>query len=481
MEVPIARLIDRSQLAANVPAHARILVCHPRPHPDGERPAARILATARSAAVGESGAAGSDGGDSQGPPLEGNWLESDQPAALEELLRDVQAGNGGIRRMPFQGQDCQWVYAAARSGVFLLVIVPQEQILVPVRDAEAIIHDLVDRLIRYTTLVLAALLVGIVLLALRFSRSVTRPIQDLEQGAARLAAGDFDARVTIDSRDEFGDMGRIFNRVGPQLREHTRLRAALEVAREVQQNLMPRELPHVAGLQLAARVEYCDQTGGDYYDVIGPDASGGTYLAIGDASEHGVSAALLMATTRALLRQRIANGGDLADIVADVNRQLAADVDTTGRFVTLLVVRLDPQRGELRWVRAGHEPALIYAAARGTWEALQETGGPPLGVAEAARYRETVRRFAPGDILVMATDGLREVRDPSGAMLGRSALERIVQRLHAQDCATILTEVWETLHRFRGVRPLEDDITLMVVRPAALTPAPDAAGAAPPS
>ena len=115
------------------------------------------------------------------------------------------------------------------------------------------------------------------------------------------------------------------------------MRQSLNMAKEVQQNLLPKNRPDFKGLDIAGKSIYCDETGGDYFDYH--DLSEGDHeklgVAIGDVSGHGVAAALLMATVRAALRQRIALKGSLRDIISDVNRQVVSDVEESGQFIGL--------------------------------------------------------------------------------------------------------------------------------------------------
>jgi len=177
------------------------------------------------------------------------------------------------------------------------------------------------------------MIVFVFILAVAFSRTVTKPIQALSDGAKSLSKGNFNARVDIPSRDEFGEMGRLFNTLGPQLKERFQWGHSMDLAREVQQNLLPDKAPFVDGLDIAGKSIYCDKTGGDYYDFleIGQPDMGKITVVVGDVSDHGIPSALLMTTARALIRQRYAMPGDISQIVSDVNRHLTKDVQESGQ------------------------------------------------------------------------------------------------------------------------------------------------------
>jgi sigma-B regulation protein RsbU (phosphoserine phosphatase) len=144
-------------------------------------------------------------------------------------------------------------------------------------DAQEIRQTIEDR-VRTVEQVTAGFLVLLValnaVLALMFSRSITRPLELLTTASNKLAKGNFKARVDIRSRDEFGDLGRVFNQVGPQLDTHVRLQQAMDAAMQLQYNLLPQAAPNLSGLDVRGMAFYCDETGGDYFDYLCVDKEG---------------------------------------------------------------------------------------------------------------------------------------------------------------------------------------------------------------
>jgi sigma-B regulation protein RsbU (phosphoserine phosphatase) len=139
------------------------------------------------------------------------------------------------------------------------------------------------------------------------------------------------------------------------------MQQSLNLAKEVQQNLLPKSNLKVNGCDIAGKSIYCDETGGDYYDFIfNDDAEKKIGVAIGDVSGHGIPSALLMTTVRSYLRQRASLPGSTARIISDVNRQLVKDVEDSGQFMTMLFLTLDTSKGQIEWLRAGHDPGLVY-------------------------------------------------------------------------------------------------------------------------
>ncbi|MBI5579831.1 MAG: PAS domain S-box protein, partial [Deltaproteobacteria bacterium] len=141
---------------------------------------------------------------------------------------------------------------------------------------------------------------------------------------------------------------------------------ALDLAGKVQKSLIPAKAPEIKGLDIAGRSDSCQEVGGDYFDFLyGPEYPAGTLrVVIGDISGHGVDAALLMTTARAFIRMRATQPGEPAQVVTLTNRDLALDMGDSGSFMTLFYIEIDPDGRTARWVRAGHEPALIYCPVR---------------------------------------------------------------------------------------------------------------------
>ncbi|CAB1072299.1 Serine phosphatase RsbU, regulator of sigma subunit [Olavius algarvensis Delta 1 endosymbiont] len=175
------------------------------------------------------------------------------------------------------------------------------------------------------------------LTAMLVSRNLTLPFGEIIQTLRGVRNGQFDKKVRVTSNDEIGYTGDVINEMTDGLIERERMQQSLNLAREVQQNLLPKSNLKVNGFDIAGKSIYCDETGGDYYDFISiQDADKQKIgVAIGDVSGHGISSALLMATVRSSLRQRASLPGSTARIITDVNRQLVQDVEDSGQFMTM--------------------------------------------------------------------------------------------------------------------------------------------------
>jgi sigma-B regulation protein RsbU (phosphoserine phosphatase) len=252
----------------------------------------------------------------------------------------------------------------------------------------------------------------------------------------------------------------------PELEERVKIKQALDVAMEVQQNLLPQSAPKIEGLDIAGRSIYCDETGGDLYDFLevchrGSDRIG---LAVGDVSGHGISAALLMASARAFLRSRATQPGKASEIVTDVGRLLTSDTRDTGQFVTLFYAEIVPPERTLTWVRAGHDPALFYDPTPNKCSELQGKG-VALGIDENIEYQENIQTdLKKGQILLIGTDGLWETLNKSGEMFGKERLKSLVREHQHLSSEALIQLIIDSLNVFRGSFKQEDDITLVVVK-----------------
>jgi serine phosphatase RsbU (regulator of sigma subunit) len=241
--------------------------------------------------------------------------------------------------------------------------------------------------------------------------------------------------------------------------------AALNVAQEVQQNLLPQGPPAEKRLDIAGTTLYCDETGGDYYDYIalpclGSDACA---LVVGDVSGHGIASALLMAGVRAYLRGRVMQPGSVAEIITDVNRLVAADTSKTCQFMTLFFLVVDARAGRLTWVNAGHDPVFFYDPATDRFEQLRG-GGLPLGVLADCRYTDQEAVLQPGQILVLTTDGAFEAHNEEGDLFGKQRLKEVIRRNAGLKANSILEAVVAAVGSFRGGAAQNDDITLVVAK-----------------
>ena len=239
-----------------------------------------------------------------------------------------------------------------------------------------------------------------------------------------------------------------------------RMNRELEIARDVQARLFPKAAPTVPGLDLAGYCRPAQTIGGDYYDFLTTPA-GEIGLGVGDVAGKGIPAALLMAGLQASLRGlTLAGVSDLGDLMTKLN-QLVYDTTPANRFATFFYGLYESASGRLRFVSAGHNPALLLRAA-GEVEWLK-TGGIGLGLKRASSYREATVVLAPGDRLLLYTDGLTEAMNPAQEEFG---MERLLETaagpaLNARD---LLQRLLNAVDAFAAGAPQHDDITLITAQ-----------------
>ena len=242
--------------------------------------------------------------------------------------------------------------------------------------------------------------------------------------------------------------------------ERERLEREQQVASEIQHRFLPAAAPQIAGYELQGISFPCYEIGGDYYDFI-ERADGKLVVALGDVSGKGTAAALLMSSLHAAVHAQAETHDSLVKTIGAVNRYLVESIPPN-RFVTLFYAELDPQKGTLAFLNAGHNPPLIVHAG-GTMEQLA-AGGLPLGIMANADFREGRTRLHPGDVLVIYSDGVTEAVNPKGEEFGPTRLYEVVARNMDSSAAGIRDRIEAELTKFCQGTPAADDITLVIVK-----------------
>ncbi len=244
--------------------------------------------------------------------------------------------------------------------------------------------------------------------------------------------------------------------------EKQRIEQGLAVARDIQRSLLPRPSLRVAGLDIHALFEACEETSGDYFDYI--RRSGGRLgLVVGDVSGHGIGAALVMSTARALLRAFTATDADAAEIVSRLNRFLSEDVET-GRFMTMFYSEIDLRKRTMRYVRAGHNEPLVYRGATDSFEELSH-GGIALGMIDDFEFEVSdPLPLAGGDILFLYTDGIIEAMNGEREQFGLERVKEIVRATRDLSAQDIVKAVRAAAGDFAGSNVHEDDLTMVLAK-----------------
>ena len=244
--------------------------------------------------------------------------------------------------------------------------------------------------------------------------------------------------------------------------EEERLQQEVDVARDLQERLLPKSLPHVESLEISASSVPCHGVGGDYYDCfLTPE--GDLLLAIGDASGKGVPGAILMANLQGLVRVEGMRSDPPWEIVASINRRLCA-MRKPERFVTFCLARVRPRDGALAYCDAGH-PGMLLARTTGEIEELG-VGGLPLGIAPHAAYEGGRTQLTSGDVLLLYTDGITERQRGGGGdgeFFGDERLQALLRSGRRLSARALQESILGEVREF-SPRPLDDDTTLLVIK-----------------
>ena len=296
---------------------------------------------------------------------------------------------------------------------------------------------------------------------------MTRHLKTLMAGVQQISRGDLSTRIPVGSSDEFGKLAGAFNQMARDLAAHQkmlveqeRLRRELELCRQIQIGILPREplrlgVAEVKGLSIPAR-----EVGGDFFNYfVLPD--GNIAVLVGDVSGKGVGAALLMANIQATLRARLPLEHDLAALADALDRELEASTPPEV-FLTLFFGIVDTHRGVLRYVNAGHNPQFVLRRESGLER--MSTTGMPLGLFAGHGYQESSVTLEESDLLFFYTDGMVETENEAGDVWGVEHLEPLLLQGPNTDVDGVLARIEEAVRRFRGSAEPLDDATLMVLR-----------------
>ena len=239
-----------------------------------------------------------------------------------------------------------------------------------------------------------------------------------------------------------------------------KLRREVEIAAGIQRSLLPETPPRVTGALLGARCVPADDVGGDLYDLV-VDRQGRLVLLIADVAGHGIGSALMMAMARAILRREIAEGKGPAAVLAATNVALFDDLANAGLFITLFCASYDPESRELVYACGGQNPPLLCSAG-GVIDELQ-ADGMPAGILRDVEFEERGVTLAPGDVVVLFTDGVVEARAGSGDQFGDARLHAVVAAGVGEAPDELIARIVRAVGDHTEGAPPKDDSTLVVL------------------
>jgi HAMP domain-containing protein len=295
--------------------------------------------------------------------------------------------------------------------------------------------------------------------------SITRSTSRLTAGARAIERGDFDHRVPVKRNDQLGDLARTFNHMTDSVQsmladvaEKERLARELELAREIQESLLPASYLEVGPVSVRATFQPATEVGGDYFDVF-PISDDRLVVAIGDVAGHGLSTGLLMASLKSSVAALVYEGYGGADLIGKVNH-LLMEHGQMGTMVTLAVVEIELGKGRLVLANAGHCPALLIHPDGRLEELL--AGSPPMGN-RLCSPSSLARQFPVDSRLVLYSDGLVEAVSPDGEPFGYDRLEEVVNAAADRSGSGLTTTILNAMAKHADGVPAADDLTVLVV------------------
>jgi HAMP domain-containing protein len=295
--------------------------------------------------------------------------------------------------------------------------------------------------------------------------SITRSTSRLTAGARAIEQGDFDYRVPVKRRDQLGDLANTFNHMTGSVQsmladvaEKERLARELELAREIQESLLPASHLDVGPASVRATFQPAAEVGGDYFDVF-PISDDKLVVAIGDVAGHGLSTGLLMASLKSSVAALVHEGYSGQDLIHKVNRLLLGHGQAR-TMVTLTVVEIDHVEGRMILANAGHCPPLLVGTDGDSEELLASS--LPMG-SRLCKPASLERAFTPGSRLVLYSDGVVEAMSPDGEPFGYERLAEVVDEATDTSGSGFTNSILDAIAEHAAGVAAEDDLTILVV------------------
>ena len=382
-----------------------------------------------------------------------NQLEQKTRQALENNSSGTVLGPGS------PPEEISGFYHLNQVPWTLVVTAPGKKVLEPIITFR-----------RYYMIALAVS-IGLILLFMRMSMNrITEGIKQVSRASDDLASGKFGPPLEVITRDEVGELTENFNKMSNQLKQRLELKKNIDLAREVQQSLLPQQGLKAEGIDLSGMTLYCDETGGDYFDILESDeAIGKIGVVVGDVVGHGVAAALLMTTVRALVRSSFEQSGTPEEMMDNVNRLLFKDTGASGNFATLFYLELDQQANSIRWIRAGHDPAFVINCQTGEFKELRGAG-VALGVdPDWNSVSNELPLTEVPQVILICSDGIFEATNEYGEPFGKQRIYELLPDITELSSEKAANRIIQEIQSFVKETTLHDDITVAVLRTSSIS------------
>jgi len=420
-----------------------------------------------------------------------NFLQTADPR-LRSMGLSMTLGATGMTELEMDGIPFYVAYAPIRTlGWSLGVTVPAQEIYVPAMQIEGQIREIteatraaIDLYILFlagsVALLLILILPAIAFFAIRFTRAITGPVLALSHGVQEVAGGNLGREVVVKTGDELEQLATSFNIMTSQLRTHIeetarataerqRMDTELDIARRIQANMLPNNFPPFQDREipfdLYAEVHPAKEVGGDFYDFFFIDNDRFAVL-VADVSGKGIPAALFMATTKTIIKNRLQNQGKLEHALETINHELC-NSNTTGMFVTMWLCVLEISSCRLTYINAGHNPPMLLRGKQADGQGFDFLVSQPdlvLAGMEDTCYNCHQIQLEKGDMLFLYTDGIVEAEDSDGDFYGKERMKTFLDANSSQPLRKILSGIRNDIAVFTKGIEQSDDITMLAFR-----------------
>ncbi len=333
--------------------------------------------------------------------------------------------------------------------------------------------DVIRKEIENITYFLAIIFLGFLLFSVFstviLATIIIRPIKKLSKGAALIGRGDFSHRIEVGSSDELGQLADEFNLMTEMIQdakekeiESRIMNEQLEMAKDIQEGLNPMTFYNKKGIQIKGFTRAAKGVGGDYFDYLDIDDKRVCAL-ISDVSGKGVPASLVMVMIRTVFTSYISREDiDCARVVRAINDSLSADF-AIDKFATLFFMIYNRETEELSFSNAGHGPLFCYRHSKGVCTQTS-LDGVPIGIMEDVEYKQAKIKLNPGDMIIMYTDGITEMRNPEREEYGLERVQKMMLENHSMSADEFVELIVSDVDRFRDTAPPHDDMTVLAFK-----------------
>lgn len=306
------------------------------------------------------------------------------------------------------------------------------------------------------------------------SRIVIRPFRKILEGVHAMSTGNLDARINLDSQDEFGQLANIFNDMTSRIQdsqkgmmEQERMQKEMQVAQEIQHTLLPAEFPQIEGYEIGATYRAAKEVGGDYYDFfwVDPTTLG---IVVADVSGKGVPGSMVMTMIRTAMRLEARNNKSASNVLAKVNNHVTSDMKK-GMFVTMFYIILDSRNRTINFASAGHNPMILFRGGSKELYYLKPKGFPVgIDLPEKEMFEKNMApqkvSLQKNDILVIYTDGITEAMNLKKEQFGEARLNDVIKANAHLTPQEFVEKLNEAIAQFTKGAEQHDDITVVAIK-----------------